>query len=95
MFDYVYSYFFSSQKDEDKNVKDSKQHSQVDSHLLLWDIRHLSYHELENKYQAKYSTISNILRGEGIPIYKTDINKVQRKLITIPVEFKPSRVAIL
>lgn len=95
MFDYVYSYFFS-QKDE--NVKDDTvkdKYSHIDSHLLLWDIRHLSYHELENKYQAKYITISNILRAEGIPIYKTDINKVERKLIKIPVEFKPTRVAIL
>lgn len=93
MFDYIYSYFYSSPEKTEKNENDK--HSQVDSHLLLWDIRHLSYHELENKYQAKYSTISNILRTEGIQIYKCDINQVQRKLITIPVEFKPSRVAIL
>ena len=93
MFDYVYSYFFlSSQKDE-KGENDK--YSQVDSHLLLWDIRHLSYHELENNYQAKYITISNVLRAEGIQIYKCDISQVERKLIKIPIEFKPSRVAIL
>lgn len=61
-------------------------YSRVDAHLLIWDIHHMSYHELEDKYRAKYLTLCTLLKAEGYPIFQTERTDVESKLIAVPQE---------
>lgn len=66
-------------------------HSHVDAHLLIWDIHHLNYHELEDKYRAKYLTLCTLLKAEGYPIFHTERTDVESKLIAVPQELTFAR----
>lgn len=62
-------------------------YSHVDAHLLIWDLHHLSYHELEDKYHSKHLTLCNLLKTHGYPIFQTPISTdVETILIKIPQE---------
>lgn len=81
---YISNYFYS-QEDENKCDTTAKFYK-IDSSLLLWDLEHMNYSDLENKYRCKYITICNILRKEGFSIY-TKLNNEKNKLITVPIQF--------
>jgi hypothetical protein len=78
----VFSYFYSSSDDTEQTIKAVEEplnpllekpikYSHVDAHLLIWDIHHLSYHDLEDKYRAKHLTLCNLLKHHGYPIFQT------------------------
>lgn len=74
---------------ETPETKSKIKYSNVDAHLLIWDLHHLSYHELENKYRAKYITICNLLKADGYPIFHKDIStNIESKNIKIPQELQ-------
>jgi hypothetical protein len=90
-----FSYFFSNPEikvEPESEIKPQLEeppkfkYSHVDAHLLLWDIHHLSYHELEDKYRAKHLTLCIALKSEGYPLYKSEIMNIESKLLTIPQE---------
>lgn len=86
----LFSYFYSTEKEIEIKPELEKapktKYSHVDAHLLIWDIHHLSYHELEDKYRAKYLTICALLKSEGFPIFQTERTDIESKLIIIPQE---------
>lgn len=63
-------------------------YSHVDAHLLIWDLHHLSYHDLEEKYRAKHLTLCNLLKIHGYPVFQTPISTdvVETILIKVPQE---------
>lgn len=87
---YLSSYFYESDKNESKEIGDGcvseNKYSKVDSHLLLWDLEHMNYTDLENKYKCKYIVICNLLREAGFSIY-SKVNTPRSKLISIPILF--------
>lgn len=88
----LFSYFYSTDDKKDTEIKPQIEdapkykYSHVDAHLLIWDIHHLSYHELEDKYRAKYLTLCTLLKAEGYQIFQTERTDIETKLITIPQE---------
>ena len=61
--------------------------SHVDAHLLIWDLHHLTYHDLEKKYRAKYLTLCNLLKNEGYPIFQQGYGtNVETKTLVVPQE---------
>jgi len=97
----LFSYFYpASTTEETTEIKPQLEevpkikHSHVDAHLLVWDLHHLSYHELEDKYRAKYLTLCTLLKAEGYPIFHiSDGNRtdIESKLITVPQELTFAR----
>ena len=90
----LFSYFYPSSIQQIENEikpvieKPSKfKYSHIDAHLLLWDIHHLTYNEIEQKYNAKYLTICNILKSEGFSIFKPGCStNIESKTLAIPQE---------
>lgn len=91
-----FSYFYTTATPEEEKEQEvikpeledapKFQHSHVDAHLLIWDLHHLNYHELEDKYRAKYLTLCTLLKAEGFPIFQTERTDIETTLITIPQE---------
>jgi hypothetical protein len=88
-----FSYFYAAPPEEKKEeikpeIEDAPKfkYSHVDAHLLIWDIHHLSYHELEDKYRAKYLTLCTLLKAAGFPIFQTERTDIETTLVTIPQE---------
>lgn len=98
----VFSYFYSSSSSSEKEATPSPplqeslnpllenphvKYSHIDAHLLIWDLHHLSYHDLEEKYRAKHVTLCNLLKTHGYPVFQTPISTdVETVLIKIPQE---------
>lgn len=96
----VFSYFYSSTTPTNIDAVEEPinplletpmtspiKYSHVDAHLLIWDLHHLSYHDLEDKYRAKHLTLCNLLKTHGYPIFQIPISTDRETvLIKIPQE---------